>query len=109
MNEWNNGPRGGRSWHFESRRVSSPDETSVRQRRVMSAAWVVAMGTRVVALVDVIVMVALIVGLDGAVFRHHFLARFLANVGMVLLVGRSIWSKRGIDEVPGLGLCSVSI
>ena len=43
-----------------------------------------------VALVDVIVMVALIVGLDVAVFRHHVLARLLANVGMVLLVGRCI-------------------
>ena len=86
MNEWNNGPRGGRSRHFESRGVSSLGEPSVRRRGVMSAAWVVARGTRVVALVDVIVMVALIVGLDGANFRHHILARLLANIGLVLLV-----------------------
>ena len=44
------------------------------------------MGTRMVAVIYVIIMVALIVGLDVAVFRHHFLARLLANIGLVLLV-----------------------
>jgi predicted cobalt transporter CbtA len=33
----------------------------------------------------VIVMVALIVGLDVLVFRHQFWARLLVNVGIVLV------------------------
>jgi predicted cobalt transporter CbtA len=35
----------------------------------------------------VIVMVALIVGLDVLVFRHQFWARLLVNVGIVLVFG----------------------
>ncbi len=36
-------------------------------------------------LVLLIVMIALIVGLDLSVFRHHTPARLAANVGVVLL------------------------
>ena len=33
----------------------------------------------------VLAMVAVIVGVDVAFFRHHFVGRLLANIGMVLV------------------------
>jgi hypothetical protein len=33
----------------------------------------------------VVVMVAIIVGLDVLVFRHHFWERLMANIGIVLV------------------------
>lgn len=32
-----------------------------------------------------VVMIAVVVGLDLLFFRHHFLARLLANIGVVLV------------------------
>ena len=34
-----------------------------------------------------LVMVAVIVGLDVAVFRHHFWPRLILNIGIVLVFG----------------------
>lgn len=42
-------------------------------------------GRQVAAVVYVVVMVALIVGLDVLVLRHQFWARLLVNVGIVLV------------------------
>jgi cytochrome c oxidase subunit IV len=42
-------------------------------------------GRSTVAALYVIAMVAIIVGLDIAVFRHHVWARLAANVGIVLV------------------------
>jgi cytochrome c oxidase subunit IV len=44
-------------------------------------------GRNAVAALYVLAMVAVIVGLDVAVFRHHFWERLAANVGIVLLFG----------------------
>jgi hypothetical protein len=38
-------------------------------------------------LLYVVAMVAVIVGLDLAFFRHRFLERLIANIGIVLLFG----------------------
>jgi hypothetical protein len=35
----------------------------------------------------VLAMVAVVVGVDVLVFRHHFVARLIANIGIVLLFG----------------------
>lgn len=35
----------------------------------------------------VVAMVAVVVGLDFAFFRHRFLERLIANIGVVLLFG----------------------
>jgi hypothetical protein len=35
----------------------------------------------------ILAMIALIVGLDLLVFRHHFWARLLVNIGIVLVFG----------------------
>lgn len=35
----------------------------------------------------VLALVAIVVGLDVLVFRHHFWARLMANVGVVLIFG----------------------
>ena len=43
------------------------------------------MGRNAIAALYVLAMVAVIVGLDVAVFRHHFWERLAANVGIVLL------------------------
>jgi cytochrome c oxidase subunit IV len=43
------------------------------------------MGRNAVAALYVLAMVAVIVGLDVAVFRHQFWERLAANVGIVLL------------------------
>jgi hypothetical protein len=42
-------------------------------------------GVRVVVALYVAAMVALIVGVDVTLFRHHFWERLAANVGIVLL------------------------
>jgi cytochrome c oxidase subunit IV len=42
-------------------------------------------GRNAVAALYVIAMIAVIVGLDVAVFRHHVWARLAANVGIVLV------------------------
>ena len=45
------------------------------------------MGRNVIAGVYVLAMVVVIVGVDVAVFRHHFWPRLAANVGIVLIFG----------------------
>ena len=44
-----------------------------------------AMGRSVALTIYVAAMIALIVGLDVAFFRHRFLERLIANFGVVLL------------------------
>ena len=43
----------------------------------------------------VAVMIAVIVGVDVALFRHHFWARLLANVGIVLVFAAFYLRFRG--------------
>ena len=43
----------------------------------------------------VAVMIAVIVGVDVALFRHHFWARLLANVGIVLVFAAIYLRFRG--------------
>ncbi|MFJ4650247.1 hypothetical protein ACIP5Y_03115 [Nocardia sp. NPDC088792] len=45
------------------------------------------MGRQAILVLYIVAMVALIVGLDIVVFRHHFWARLLVNVGIVLVFG----------------------
>lgn len=45
------------------------------------------MSGRTAVVAYVVSMVVVIVGLDVVVFRHQLLARFLANVGVVLVFG----------------------
>jgi hypothetical protein len=39
----------------------------------------------------VLVMVAIVVGVDILFFKHHFWARLLVNVGIVLVFGAFYW------------------
>lgn len=50
------------------------------------------MSRPLVATVVVLAMILAIVGVDVVVFRHHTLARLLANVGIVLLVA-AFWLR----------------
>ena len=43
------------------------------------------MGSKAVSVIYVLVMVAIIVGVDVLIFRHNFWPRLLANVGIVLV------------------------
>lgn len=43
------------------------------------------MGARTGVVLYVIALVVAVVSVDVLLFRHHFLARLLANVGLVLL------------------------
>jgi hypothetical protein len=43
------------------------------------------MGRSVVVVIYVLAMVAAIVGVDLAFFRHRFVERLIANIGLVLL------------------------
>lgn len=43
------------------------------------------MGTRVATVLYVVAMVATIVGVDLAFFRHQFWARLFVNIGIVLV------------------------
>lgn len=45
------------------------------------------MGKQVLLAAYVVTMVAVIVGADVLLFRHHFWPRLMANVGIVLLFG----------------------
>jgi hypothetical protein len=45
------------------------------------------MGGKAVIVVYVLAMVAVIVGVDVLLFRHHFWARLMVNVGVVLVFG----------------------
>ena len=43
------------------------------------------MGMKAAAVLYVLAMVAVVVGVDVLFFRHHFLERLMANVGIVLV------------------------
>lgn len=43
------------------------------------------MGRRIVEVLYLVVMVALIVGVDFAFFRHRFFPRLIVNIGIVLV------------------------
>ncbi len=43
------------------------------------------MGARIAAVIYLVAMIAVIVGVDVAVFRNRFLERLLANIGIVLV------------------------
>jgi hypothetical protein len=45
------------------------------------------MGKHAAAVIYVLAMVVVVVGIDVLFFRHHFLERLMANVGVVLLFG----------------------
>ncbi|GAA4387860.1 hypothetical protein GCM10023147_12830 [Tsukamurella soli] len=45
------------------------------------------MGRQAPIVLTVIAMVAVIVGVDFLVFRHHFWPRLMVNVGIVLVFG----------------------
>jgi hypothetical protein len=45
------------------------------------------MGRQALIVLYVLAMVAVIVGVDILFFRHHFWARLLVNVGIVLVFG----------------------
>jgi hypothetical protein len=45
------------------------------------------MGRQVAAVLYVLVMVAVVVGVDVLFFRHHFWERLAVNVGIVLVFG----------------------
>ena len=45
------------------------------------------MGSRAAIVLYVLVMVAVVVGVDVLFFRHHFWARLMVNVGIVLVFG----------------------
>lgn len=45
------------------------------------------MGKYALLVVYALVMVAIVVGVDVLFFRHHFWARLLVNVGIVLVFG----------------------
>lgn len=45
------------------------------------------MGTRATIVIYVLAMIVVIVGLDIFLFRNHFWARLLLNVGVVLIFG----------------------
>jgi len=36
-------------------------------------------------LIYILVMIAIIIGVDSLIFRHHFLERLIANIGIVLV------------------------
>jgi hypothetical protein len=45
------------------------------------------MGSRATIVIYVLAMIVVIVGLDVLLFRNHFWARLLLNVGVVLIFG----------------------
>jgi hypothetical protein len=47
---------------------------------------------RAVSLIFVLTMVAVVVVVDVFVFRHHFQARLIANVGIVLVFLALYWT-----------------
>jgi hypothetical protein len=44
-------------------------------------------GNRAVVVLYVLAMVAVVVGVDVLFFRHHFWARLIVNIGIVLVFG----------------------
>jgi hypothetical protein len=48
-------------------------------------------GSRAAAVLYVLAMVAVVVGVDVLFFRHHFWARLIVNIGIVLVFGAFYW------------------
>ena len=49
------------------------------------------MGRRAVAVLYVLAMVGVVVGVDVLFFKHHFWARLIVNVGIVLVFAAFYW------------------
>jgi predicted cobalt transporter CbtA len=49
------------------------------------------MGRQAAIVLYVLALVAVVVGVDVLFFRHHFWARLIANVGIVLVFGAFYW------------------
>ncbi|HEX6454600.1 MAG TPA: hypothetical protein VF060_34705 [Trebonia sp.] len=49
------------------------------------------MGRQAVAVLYVLAMVGIVVGVDILFFRHHFWARLIVNVGVVLVFVAFYW------------------
>ena len=49
------------------------------------------MGRQAGIVLYVLVMVAIVVGVDILFFKHHFWARLLVNIGIVLVFGAFYW------------------
>ena len=49
------------------------------------------MGRQAVIVLYVLAMVAIVVGVDILFFKHHFWARLLVNIGIVLVFGAFYW------------------
>jgi len=49
------------------------------------------MGRQAILVLYVLAMVAIVVGVDILFFKHHFWARLLVNVGIVLVFGAFYW------------------
>jgi hypothetical protein len=48
-------------------------------------------GRRAVAVLYVLAMVGVVVGVDVLFFKHHFWARLIVNVGIVLVFAAFYW------------------
>jgi hypothetical protein len=48
-------------------------------------------GRQAVIVLYVLALVAVVVGVDVLFFRHHFWARLIVNVGIVLVFGAFYW------------------
>ena len=49
------------------------------------------MGRQAGIVLYVLLMVAIVVGVDILFFKHHFWARLLVNIGIVLVFGAFYW------------------
>lgn len=49
------------------------------------------MGRQAAAVLYVLVLVAVVVGVDVLFFRHHFLERLIVNIGIVLVFAAFYW------------------
>jgi hypothetical protein len=49
------------------------------------------MGKQAVIVLYVLALVVVVVGVDVLFFRHHFWARLVVNVGIVLVFGAFYW------------------
>ena len=49
------------------------------------------MGRQAAIVLYVLALIAVVVGVDVLFFRHHFWARLIVNVGIVLVFGAFYW------------------
>ena len=59
------------------------------------------MGRQVVTALYVLAMVAVVVGVDVLFFKHHFWARLIVNVGIVLVFAAFYWRFLKRPSRPG--------